>query len=75
VLQIYKTSQAAQIPDDELDKIIRDVLSQNIKAAEDYKKGKEASLKFLIGMIMRDSGGKANPQVVEEILKSKLTKK
>ncbi|OGE10823.1 hypothetical protein A3A60_02480 [Candidatus Curtissbacteria bacterium RIFCSPLOWO2_01_FULL_42_26] len=72
VLQIYKTSQAAQIPDDELDKIIRDVLSQNIKAAEDYKKGKKTSVEFLIGQVQKMTKGATNPQKVKELLLNKL---
>jgi aspartyl-tRNA(Asn)/glutamyl-tRNA(Gln) amidotransferase subunit B len=55
-----------------LDAIVEKVLADNVKAVEDYKAGKEASLKFLIGMAMRDSKGRANPQVVEEIIKNKL---
>ncbi|MBI3273772.1 MAG: Asp-tRNA(Asn)/Glu-tRNA(Gln) amidotransferase subunit GatB [Candidatus Colwellbacteria bacterium] len=48
------------------------VIADNPKAVEDYKNGKEASLKFLIGMVMRETKGRANPQVVEGILKKRL---
>jgi len=38
----------------------------------DYKKGKEQALKFLIGQIMRETRGRANHAVVNELLKQKL---
>jgi aspartyl-tRNA(Asn)/glutamyl-tRNA(Gln) amidotransferase subunit B len=45
-----------------LEEIIDKVLAENSKAIEDYRAGKEASLKFLLGMIMRETKGKANPK-------------
>ena len=48
------------------------VIADNPKAVDDYKKGKEASLKFLVGMAMRETKGKANPQIVERILREKI---
>ena len=55
-----------------LESVVDSVIEKNQKAVDDYKAGKEASLKFMIGMVMRESKGKANPQVVEEIIKIKL---
>ena len=57
---------------DELNKIIDKVISENISVAEEYKGGKEMSLKFLIGQVMKESKGSANPQVTEKLLKEKL---
>ena len=71
--QIIKEKDIGQVSDSgELDLIISATLDGNMKAVEDYKAGKIASLKFLIGMVMRDSKGRANPQVVAEIIKNKL---
>ncbi len=71
--QIMKEKDLGQMSDaGELETAVGNVIAVNQKAVEDYKKGKEASLKFLIGMVMRESKGKANPQVVEEIIKNKL---
>lgn len=75
VLQIYKSSQAATITDDELDKIISEVLSQNPKAVNDYKAGKVASIGFLIGQVQKLAQGSANPQELQELLKKKLGKR
>jgi len=38
----------------------------------DYKKGKNEALQFLIGQIMRETRGKANPEIISEILKKIL---
>ncbi len=71
--QIIKEKDLGQVSDTgELEAVVDKVLADNAKAVEDYKKGKEAPLKFLIGMAMRESKGKANPQVLEEIIKNKL---
>jgi len=56
----------------EIEKIAKEVILKNKKAVEDFKKGKEASLQFLIGQVMILTKGKANPQIAEEILKKLL---
>jgi aspartyl-tRNA(Asn)/glutamyl-tRNA(Gln) amidotransferase subunit B len=56
----------------EIEKIIDDVLSKNEQSVADYKNGKEKAMGFLIGQIMKESKGKANPQVVNELLIKKL---
>jgi aspartyl-tRNA(Asn)/glutamyl-tRNA(Gln) amidotransferase subunit B len=56
----------------ELEKIVDAVLAKNAKSVADYKSGKENALKFLVGQIMKESKGKANPQVAEELLRKKL---
>ncbi|MEO8205160.1 MAG: Asp-tRNA(Asn)/Glu-tRNA(Gln) amidotransferase subunit GatB [Chthoniobacterales bacterium] len=48
------------------------VIQANPKSVEDYKAGKIASLNFLKGQVMKLSKGKANPAVVDQILKTKL---
>jgi len=70
---IIHEKDLGQVSDtDELNKIIEQVVLQEPKAAEDFKKGKEASLKFLVGKVMAASKGKANPQVVQDLIKQKL---
>ena len=71
--QIIKDKDLGQVSDAAaLESVIDAVIEKNQKAAEDYKAGKEASLKFLVGMAMRESKGKANPQLLEELIKQKL---
>jgi aspartyl-tRNA(Asn)/glutamyl-tRNA(Gln) amidotransferase subunit B len=57
----------------ELEKIVGEVLEKNAKSAEDYKKGKQNALQFLVGQVMKETHGKANPSVVGEILAKLLT--
>ena len=73
--QIIEEKGWAQIENHgEIEKIIQEVISQNNKAVEDFKKGKENAFQFLIGQIMAKSRGKAHPEIVREILKKTLTK-
>ncbi len=56
----------------ELEKAVEKIIKDNPKPVTDYKSGKQMALQFLIGQAMRESKGKANPQVVSEILRKKL---
>ena len=71
--KIIEEKDLAQVSDTAaLEQSVARIIGDNPKAWEDLKAGKEAPLKFLIGMVMRDTKGKANPQVVEQIFKNKL---
>jgi len=48
------------------------VLNSNVQAVADFKAGKEPALKFLIGQVMKATKGRANPTLVNEVLKKKL---
>ena len=62
-----------QISDtEEIATIVEKIIAENEKAVVDYRAGKEASLTFLIGQVMRASRGKANPAVVRQIVVDKL---
>jgi len=62
-----------QISDaDELEGIVDRVIAANSKAAADYKSGKEQALKFLVGQVMRETKGRAEHTVVNELLKQRL---
>jgi len=56
----------------ELEKIIDEVLAANPKNVEEYKAGNAKALNGLVGLIMKASKGKANPQQVNALLKKKL---
>lgn len=49
------------------------VLAANEKAVTDFKAGQEKSFGFLVGMAMKELQGKGNPQMVNELLRKKLT--
>lgn len=71
--QVIKEKDLEQMSGaDELTQAVIKVIADNQKAVNDFKAGNEAPLKFLIGMVMRETKGKANPQVVAEILSSRL---
>ena len=57
----------------ELNDIVTKVIEENPKAAEDYGKGKKSALTFLIGQTMKVTKGKANPKILTEIFKEKLS--
>jgi len=56
----------------ELEKLIDKVINENQDKVKEYKSGKEKLFGFFVGQSMKASGGKANPQLVNEILKNKL---
>jgi aspartyl-tRNA(Asn)/glutamyl-tRNA(Gln) amidotransferase subunit B len=63
----------AQVSDSsELEAIVRQVLDDNPAAVADYRSGKVAAINRLKGQVMKASGGKANPAVVEALLKQLL---
>ncbi len=63
----------SQISDTEaIEEEVLAVIKQNAQAVADYKAGKTQSLTFLIGQVMRNTKGRANPKLVNELLKKKL---
>jgi aspartyl-tRNA(Asn)/glutamyl-tRNA(Gln) amidotransferase subunit B len=62
-----------QISDQEaLRAIVDQVVAENPKSVDDYKGGKEKALGFLVGQVMRLSKGKANPELVNALLRDRL---
>ena len=61
-----------QSDEGELIKIIEQVISENQSVVDEYKAGKEESIKYLIGQGMKISKGSANPSKISELLKKKL---
>ncbi|MDT5261007.1 MAG: aspartyl-tRNA(Asn)/glutamyl-tRNA(Gln) amidotransferase subunit [Acidobacteriota bacterium] len=56
----------------EIEKLVRDVLASNPQQLEQYRAGKETLFGFFVGQVLKASKGKANPKVVNELLKEKL---
>lgn len=64
-----------QITDNtKLQEIINNVLNNNQESVNDYKNGHENALKYLMGQIMKESKGQANPKLVNELLIENLKK-
>ena len=59
---------------DAIEAAVQAVLDQNPDEVERFKGGEGRLMGFLIGQIMRFTGGKANPGVVQQILKDKLSR-
>jgi aspartyl-tRNA(Asn)/glutamyl-tRNA(Gln) amidotransferase subunit B len=62
-----------QVSDEgEIAKVVAKVLADNAKAAEDVKNGEMKAIGFLVGQVMKQSQGKANPQMAQELIKKQL---
>ena len=71
---IVKEKGLIQITDNsEIEKIVEQVLKENQQSVEDYKAGKSNALKYLVGQAMKLSRGKANPQMINELILKKLS--
>jgi aspartyl-tRNA(Asn)/glutamyl-tRNA(Gln) amidotransferase subunit B len=71
--EIIKERGLSQISDThELEKIVAEVINSNIQPVADYRAGKETAFKFLVGQVMKATKGRANPQLVNDVLKRKL---
>ena len=71
--EIVRDENLSQIEDvRELEIIVRQVLDSNTEAVDKYRAGKEGTLGFLVGQVMRATRGKANPKVVNDLLCSRI---
>jgi len=57
----------------ELERILDEVLAANAKSVEEFRAGKDKAFNALVGQAMKATQGKANPGLVNELLKKKLT--
>ena len=57
---------------DDLIPMIERVISNNLDKVDEYKNGKEQLFGFFVGQVMKESSGKANPKLVNQLLKEKL---
>ncbi|HEY0090401.1 MAG TPA: Asp-tRNA(Asn)/Glu-tRNA(Gln) amidotransferase subunit GatB, partial [Candidatus Lokiarchaeia archaeon] len=70
---IVEEKKLVQITDtNEIEKIIKEVINNNPKPVEDYRKGKGNALQYLAGQVMAATQGRAKPETVQEILKEQL---
>jgi aspartyl-tRNA(Asn)/glutamyl-tRNA(Gln) amidotransferase subunit B len=58
---------------DDLEQVIAEVIQENAKSVNDFKAGKINALMFLVGQVMKKSSGKANPKVVGELIRRRLS--
>lgn len=71
---IVKEKGLVQISDaSEIEKAVDDILARSLKEIERYRAGDEKLLGFFVGQVMKATKGKANPQMLNELLKKKLS--
>lgn len=71
---IVKEKGLIQITNEnELSGIIEKVIKDNQKSVNDYKAGKQQAAMFLVGQVMKATKGKGNPELIQKILKEKLS--
>ena len=72
---IIKEKNLLQVSDGkDLEVFVQQAIKQNQTVVEEFKKGKENALQFLVGKCMALSNGKANPRVIQELLRKNLSK-
>jgi len=70
---LVESMGATQISDESaLVEIAKKVVAANPQSVEAFKSGKEAAIKHLIGQAMRETKGRANPQIIEDLLKKEM---
>jgi aspartyl-tRNA(Asn)/glutamyl-tRNA(Gln) amidotransferase subunit B len=73
--KIVREKGLIQVTDvDEIQRIIHGVLEGNPKLVQDYQTGKEQLLGFFVGQVMKATKGKANPKLVNDLLRKSLSK-
>jgi len=71
--RIVKERELVQVSDaSQIETAVAKVMAGNAAEVQAYRAGKTKLLGFFVGQVMRETKGKANPQVVNEVLKSKL---
>ena len=71
--QLVKEQGVTQISGtEEMGPLVDEAIAGNPNAVQDYLKGKETAIKFLVGQVMKASKGRANPTVVQELLIGRL---
>ena len=71
---IVKEKGLVQMTDEaQISEIADRVIQANPKSAADFKAGRKQALGFLVGQMMKESKGKANPKIANQILAKKLS--
>jgi len=71
---IVKDKGLAQISDAQaIEDAVAQAVESSPQAVKDFRAGKESALKFLVGQVMKATRGRANPQMVNDLLKKRLT--
>ncbi|MBW1859094.1 MAG: Asp-tRNA(Asn)/Glu-tRNA(Gln) amidotransferase subunit GatB [Deltaproteobacteria bacterium] len=72
LVQVTDTDAISEVVNQVLSEVVNQVLSEHEQEVTDYKGGKTKLFGFFVGQVMKATRGKANPKIVNEILKEKL---
>jgi aspartyl-tRNA(Asn)/glutamyl-tRNA(Gln) amidotransferase subunit B len=72
---VSREGLAQNSDEDALVVIVREVVSRNADAVAQYRAGKTQTFGFLVGQVMKQSGGKANPTLASQLLRRELAAK
>ena len=71
--ELAESRNMIQVSDEgELEMVVQQVITENPKAAEDVKNGEMKAIGFLVGQVMKESKGSANPAIVQNLIKKEL---
>lgn len=71
--EIIKREKLGKTDDDEVAIAVRDAIENNPEAVSDYHSGEDSALNYLVGQVMAATGGSADPQTVNELLRDELS--
>ena len=72
--EIVEEQGLKQISDeDKLETIVENIIEENPEAVEDIKNGKDKAIGYLVGQVMKETKGKANPQMVNQMFRDKIS--
>lgn len=72
VMGIKAQSATVHVDENELEKVVSEVIEENGKAVQEYKNGKEQALMFLLGQVMKKIGKKVDVNIIKDKLKTLL---
>lgn len=74
--EIIRERGLLQVSDEKkLAEVVERVIKANPRSVEDFSRGKEKALMFLVGQVMRETKGRANAQIVQKILRERIKRK
>jgi len=71
--EIITRKGLVRMRDEEIDRVIREVIAENAPAVEDYRSGKREALNFLVGQVMKKTRGRIDPKRAYEAIKELIT--
>ena len=73
IQEIMSEQGIENITDDgEIREVIKNIIALNPESVADYKNGHDRAIKFLMGQVMKETKGKANPKLAMDILTEEL---